>query len=371
MLEKTIQLNPDFLSITSESKRSKKTKKKKPLVKPNAVKNKLLERIKKFQHQKHNAGSKERDISQVSVDVSNEGFDKAFNESIEFLDRLSNKKTTSLAVPSPPYGSLKNGNKPTYRTWKKTQKLRNNESNIGNYDTTGNESQMVDSFETGGLIENNSKPPKQGENEIKSSQVMQPVESEGIVKNIEDNIQSKNDVSKIFEQNNTSPLPHIETETIGDNNDNTKKEMIETKIKAEPILNKDNKQEKSANVSNLPVMLNDNSFLEPSSKKYDSGIKPQKRSIVSRKKYRIGKNGNKISILIKDSKTRKRIDKERSILKSKTISEVKNHLKKQNFMKAGSLAPSDVLKVMYEQSILAGEIKNTSKETLIHNFISN
>ena len=56
------------------------------------------------------------------------------------------------------------------------------------------------------------------------------------------------------------------------------------------------------------------------------------------------------------------------MLKKKTIMEVKSYLRKYNLIKTGSDAPPDVLRAMYEQAILAGEISNDSSETLLHNY---
>lgn len=40
-------------------------------------------------------------------------------------------------------------------------------------------------------------------------------------------------------------------------------------------------------------------------------------------------------------------------------------------IKAGTLAPNDVLREMYEQSILSGDITNDTGNTIIHNFLTN
>ena len=84
----------------------------------------------------------------------------------------------------------------------------------------------------------------------------------------------------------------------------------------------------------------------------------------------LGKQGRKVGILIKNSETRKKIHSEHSsLLKKVKIHEMKKYLKNHNLLKSGSHAPPDVIKKMYEQSILSGEIKNSNKDNIIHNYL--
>lgn len=87
-------------------------------------------------------------------------------------------------------------------------------------------------------------------------------------------------------------------------------------------------------------------------------------------KYNLGKKGKHISVLIKNNNTRKKIKHEQSILRQKPIQEIKDYLRNKNLIKSGTLAPNDVLREMYEQAILTGEVHNTSKDTLVHNFFN-
>ena len=77
-----------------------------------------------------------------------------------------------------------------------------------------------------------------------------------------------------------------------------------------------------------------------------------------------------MSVLIKNSQTRRKIQTEQALLKQKSILDIKNHLRSNNLLKVGSNAPSDVLRHLYEQSILAGQIENKAKDTLIHNYFN-
>ena len=104
------------------------------------------------------------------------------------------------------------------------------------------------------------------------------------------------------------------------------------------------------------------------------GRNPQgaKRKRVTRTvKYKLGKHANgTVSVLIKNSQTRRKIQTEHALLKQKSILDVKNFLRGKNLLKAGSAAPNDVVRQIYEQSILAGQIENKAKDTLIHNYFN-
>ena len=85
-------------------------------------------------------------------------------------------------------------------------------------------------------------------------------------------------------------------------------------------------------------------------------------------KRKLGKNGNKVLVLIKNNDTRKRIENECKDLKQEQMSDVRIYLKKHNLLKSGSVAPNEVLKATYVEAIKAGEVTNNNAETLIHNY---
>ena len=87
-------------------------------------------------------------------------------------------------------------------------------------------------------------------------------------------------------------------------------------------------------------------------------------------KYQLGKKNKTVSVLIKDRKTRKLVQHEHGLLKQKKLPEIKNYLRNKNLLKSSSNAPNDVLREIYEQSILAGDLENKTTDTLLHNFLN-
>ena len=57
-------------------------------------------------------------------------------------------------------------------------------------------------------------------------------------------------------------------------------------------------------------------------------------------------------------------------LKGKPINEVKTYLREHNLIKAGGNAPNYMLRELYESSMLAGQIQNNNKDTMLHNFMT-
>ena len=87
-------------------------------------------------------------------------------------------------------------------------------------------------------------------------------------------------------------------------------------------------------------------------------------------KYNLGKKHKVVSVLIKNVSTRKKINSEHTRLKESKLNDMKNYLKRHNLLKRGSNAPPDVIKKLYEQSLLTGDVRNTNKNSIVHNYLA-
>ena len=91
---------------------------------------------------------------------------------------------------------------------------------------------------------------------------------------------------------------------------------------------------------------------------------------TKRKRFHIGKHDDVVGVLLKNKQTQRHIQSQHLTLKQKTIGEIRKYLYDHHLLKIGSNAPPDVLRRMYEDAILTGEVKNTNKDVLLHNFMS-
>jgi hypothetical protein len=111
----------------------------------------------------------------------------------------------------------------------------------------------------------------------------------------------------------------------------------------------------------------DNS-ISPSSSNRATKIRKRLRKTIT-KRFKLGKQGNVVGVLIKNNDTRKKIQREYSLLKNKNLSDVKKYLVEQKLMKIGSTAPPNIIRKIYEDSVLTGEVENIGKDISLHNFL--
>ena len=378
MTNKTISINPSLFGIGGAKTRKSRDKKQKPtaapLISPNVLKNKLLKRIKEHkQRETENLEIKGGAENTHAPDLSNMGAEHdEFMASIDYLktlsaekkrvadrisaenDRLQRKRNLerstvkhyqSMGGPEPnqhvnlelpeelsmpliqintdamspagpykndtvPFGVLKGGLKQTFRDWNKTQR-----SNIVT------DSNLALTIQGGGL----QNKPSMRENRLAELRNKLKQKQVTISTNTENALETPAVTSLI-----TVPTSYATTPA------------------QQPV--------QFANTGGQPT--------------YHTIATKRITKKTTKRKYTLGRSkiGKSVAVLIKDRGTRKQVLNAQKDLKRKPINDVKIYLREHNLIKVGSNAPNDVMRKMYESAMLAGEIKNSNVETLLHNF---
>ena len=334
MSKKTINVNPMYLtSSNSKAKKQKKTRKTNAYEQKqtNHLRTKLLSKIKNHRQQQQEQQQKKKQIQNLpaSTDTAvlndTSEFDKSLNylqgivksktnkrkEKIRPSTIVSNQSSHVAETLQPPYSCLKNGSRPTYRTWKNTH--RKPKLSI-NSDST-----------TSPVVSERSKQLRQ----LKEKHVL--------------NVSTPN----VSTPTCLSPPPPPQPTTLPPP---PPPPLSPPPISLQPF----DSSQKTTLMPTQPFISTNK--MAKTTKKYT--------------KFKLGKDGKRVGVLIKDRYTRKKIKEGHRQLKQKSIVEVKNYLKDHQLLKAGSAAPNDVLRATYEQAILAGEVNNKADDALMHNYLA-
>ena len=87
--------------------------------------------------------------------------------------------------------------------------------------------------------------------------------------------------------------------------------------------------------------------------------------------YTLGKSKihKRVGVLIKDKNTRKRVLNAQRDIKRHGINDIKQYLRTHGLIKTGSSAPNDIIRKIYESAMLSGEVTNQDKDILLQNFL--
>ena len=383
---KQIQINPELFNISGSSGRSSKNttrkRKEKPvintMIRPNNVKKELMKKIKRHQETKDKSKSdnveeftsqfndsmkylesvrserqknrylkeqKEHDeLNNLSTHTStprhtstpkssnisyksNINYERAAIEPEEPSGPVisvntelpsvfnNNKQLNTIIKDPPPYSNLKNSNKPTYKEWKRQtmKKSRFSDEIINPTDP----STITRQSKGSGYNTDEYKPPI--------------------------NVIDEHEFNRVTHENNQRKklLDKIKFRLKQQNVERIKQHRKQQLRKSIDKQNKDNLHNKTV-------------------KNYEKYETFGKRVLEG-----------KVSVLVKDRQTRKKIELEKKQLRKHDIHKIRLYLQKHGLLKVGSPAPDDILRELYEQSFLTGDVSNKSKDILVHNYLNN
>jgi hypothetical protein len=394
---KTIKINPELFSLTKQKKTkpdaSEAKTKKNTAFKPNNLKNKLLERIKAHKNKEANLGT------QSSATADFEAQSDEFNDSMAYLSSLAkqsketsdrdayvqntqnsmtggksktlkNYSSPSLHVelelpeglkespmifhtPIPandppitltppnanymvdnnvPYGCLKGGVKPTFKTWNKTQRQQPSVAQ-------SSPSLIINTSSLGGSSNTTLRETK--------------------MKELKDKMRRKQQSLEIA-QPLVAPLPPPKPTPIPQQLSEPEPERNIEQAIPTMIMTDATPANHSASFADAPTTQNAHT---------GGGSKRIKKTI--KRTYTLGKSKihKKVGVLIKDKNTRKRVLNAQRDIKRHGINDIKQYLRTHGLIKAGSNAPNDIVRKIYESAMLSGEVTNQDKDILLQNFL--
>ena len=342
--------------------------------KANKIKREMMKKVKDFQRnkEKEKLDDEKKEKKQYPDNLfekntyENSDFDREYNRSLNFLKNLTNKnkkkkkkkKTLKTRIPNveinlnlpdnldiphkieekninSSYGCLKNGNKPTFKQLNKTQK--NNDDF----------KQKVKIVLENNVYDDDIKPDiKPRVEPVINPIVEQLVETKpNLVEEFNNKIENLNDIipmkkmkNELLENEKKNEIIELSTKPFMDNNE------------LDEVIKNQEEEKEAIKLNNIPKI----------------------KRITRKSTYKIGKlkNKNAVGVLIKNRETQKNIKHEVSLLKQKSIQDIKNHLRSKNLIKVGCDAPNDVLRKMYEDSILLGEIENNNNSYALYNYLN-
>ena len=262
------------------------------------------------------------------------------------------------STPDVPYGCLKGGSKPSYRSWIQTRKnidlpdifnVNMAPININARPPTPPKRNAFDNVLNPGLSTNINTNPTINPTILSRDQRLEQI------KNKLKKIQEQENGHKPEVQNLAKNLAILEPfSQVGVVIEDLPPFDENMTLSLEKEKEKEREREKET-VENKK---------EPENKKYI------KQTI--RRKFTLGKSDKmrRVAILLKDKQTRKNVINAQKELKKTSITDVRKYLRQHGMIKVGSTAPNDILRKTFESAMLAGEVTNNNKDVLLHNFLN-
>jgi hypothetical protein len=395
--KKTIQINPELFKMSKTKKNKEKKEKKEltinPIVSPNNLKNKLLKRIKEHKTNELKNTSQSKSNGNVNANGS-ESYTDEFYGAIDYLSDLSKKKKqktilnnktlknhsnspvqtndlsnaqhlVSLELPPEleapvlqtndifkvnykpndevPYGCLKNGHKKTYREWKQTTSMQQHP-------------------EISNMIRPPTPPKKnvglETPNPMIGNVTQNNVNQNDIISREERLEKIKNKLRQIQDQETAS-----KTKALDELN------KIEVNMNSNKLKDLDDLPDFDETKSSIPDI---EELIKNREEKIEKENPKMYLKKTVRRKFTLGKSDKlrRVSVLIKNKQTQKNIINVQKELKKTNITDIRKYLRQHGMIKVGTTCPPDILRKTFEAAMLTGEVSNTNKDILLHNFVN-
>ena len=375
-MSKKISITPNLFNISKNKsiKNKRKQANKSENTNMNIIRKRILEKL-----NKSTSSKKEKKHNIKPVAINDFSINDPFAESLNFLeDKVKStkkqelSKTTQFASKPTMKPAMKPAMKSAMKSAMKPNLVQSNihpsiqdvhlelpeslqENSVININSNGNIS--TNKFNTTqknrepnyGCLKKGMKPTYSMQNKTSKNRI-------SFSSDVKDNmikILSNDDVK---EEEILSALPFQEV--------NENSEVIDTSLKKQS-------QESNNNLPDLSTKLNEIKE-EIKIQKHRRLNKNLNKSRKTRKEM-FGKNARrkgKVSIEINSGNTKKTLKKEKHILDITPLKQVKNYLKEKNFLEVDSSAPEDVLRCIYTNSKLSGDVENKNPDVLLNNYMN-
>jgi hypothetical protein len=259
---------------------------------------------------------------QVSLTLPEELMPQVHHEQPHYATEVMQLRPSQIAQ-QPPWGCLKNGSKPTYRSWTRKQREPIEQPYL----------KVEEPVRTGVMNEREKKL------EMLKQKIKQQKQQEQMEQQMKQNLLC---------QPSTAVLPLPIQQTTNESN------II---IPSAPIL------DASFEVEPEEFSLDD-ALMEGPVKKIT------KKTTL--KKYTLGKSKTqkKVGILLKNKATQNEILLAQKDLRRKPILDVRTHLQEHHLIRHGSSIPNDCARAIYESAYLSGDVTNKNRDTILHNLMN-
>ena len=231
-----------------------------------------------------------------------------------------------------PYGCLKGGVKPTFKTWNKTQRQQPSVAQ-------SSPSLIINTSSLGGSSNTTLRETKMKELKDKMRRKQQSLE---------------------FAQPPLAPIP-VPTPTP--------KQEPQPEPEPKPKISMD--QEVPVMIMTETAPSNQSPLADANTTQNVPTSTPKRIKKTIKRTYTLGKSKihKKVGVLIKDKNTRKRVLNAQRDIKRHGINDIKQYLRTHGLIKTGSSAPNDIVRKIYESAMLSGEVTNQDKDILLQNFL--